>query len=235
MVQISSQTRASQSRSARARSTGVKNTSTSKASRKKLEILEGASRVFRDRGLHATGMRDIAKESGMQVGNLYYYFRNKQDLLAFCQSHTLDGLLELTRRVTDTRLRSDTQLYLIILGHVIRLNEETPGSLAHLEIEALDSNLRRPILRQRDRYESAIRSIIEAGISGGVFRATDPKVASMALLGAVNWTVKWFQPEGAQSCKEIGLQFAELLVSGLLAAGQELHRPDEDHLELVSN
>ena len=123
----------------------------SKGALKKIEILEGASRVFRHRGLHATGMRDIAAECGMQVGNLYYYFKSKQDLLAFCQSHTLDGLLELSRRVADLNLRSDTRLYLIVLGHVMRLNQDTPGSLAHLEIEALEPRLRRPILRRRDR------------------------------------------------------------------------------------
>ena len=204
-----------------------------KASLKQIAILEAASRVFRQRGLHATGMRDIAAECGMQVGNLYYYFESKQDLLAFCQRHTLEGLIELTRRVKDLEVRSDTQLYLIVVGHVVRLNQETPGSLAHLEIEALDSALRRPILRQRDRYESSLRRIVEDGIANGVFRATNPKVAIRALLGAVNWTVKWFQPKGALSSSDIGHQFADMLVSGLLEAGQQLRRPRADQLEVI--
>jgi len=55
----------------------------------------------------------------------------------------------------------------------------------------------------------------------------------MALLGAVNWTVKWFQSKGAQSSEEIGHQFAELLVLGLMATGQKLHRPDQGQLEIV--
>lgn len=206
----------------------------SKGALKKIEILEGASRVFRHRGLHATGMRDIAAECGMQVGNLYYYFKSKQDLLAFCQSHTLDGLLELSRRVADLNLRSDTRLYLIVLGHVMRLNQDTPGSLAHLEIEALEPRLRRPILRRRDRYESFIRAMVKRGVDRGVFRSTDPKVATMALLGAVNWTVKWFQPRGGWTSREIGTQFAELLVSGLLHQGQELVRPQSEHLEALT-
>lgn len=45
---------------------------------KKREILDAASRVFR----LATGMRDIAEELGMAVGNLYYYFKDKEGLLA---------------------------------------------------------------------------------------------------------------------------------------------------------
>ncbi len=205
----------------------------SKASLKQVAILEAASRVFRQRGLHATGMRDIAAECGMQVGNLYYYFESKQDLLAFCQRHTLEGLIELTRRVRNLEIRCDTQLYLIVVGHVVRLNQEAPGSLAHLEIEALDSALRRPILRQRDRYESSIRTIVDDGISDGVFRAVNPKVAIRGLLGAVNWTVKWFQPNGALSSADIGHQFADMLVSGLLETDQKLCRPRADQLERI--
>ena len=207
--------------------------SASKASRKQIEILEAASRVFRKRGLHAAGMREIAAECGMQVGNLYYYFESKQDLLAFCQSHTLDDLLELTLKVEDQRLPSDTGLYLIIVGHVVLLNQATPGSLAHLEVEALDPDRRDPILRRRDLYESAIRSIVHQGVDTKIFRPADPKVVSMALLGAVNWTVKWFEPTGTWSSREIGEQFADLLVSGLLHPGRELLRPRPEHLAAI--
>ena len=75
-----------------------------------------ASEVFRHKGLHA--------------GNIYYYFANKQELLAFCQQDSLSQLLEMARRVTSE---------------------------------------------------------------------VDPKVATLAVLGAVNWTVKWFQGGGRRS------------------------------------
>src|SRR5262245_52472340 len=66
---------------------------------KKRAILEAAARVFRRRGLAATGMRDIAAELGMAVGNLYYYFRDREELIAFVQEEALDGLLDLAERV----------------------------------------------------------------------------------------------------------------------------------------
>jgi hypothetical protein len=40
-------------------------------------------------------------------------------------------------------------------------------------------------------------------------------VASLALLGSVNWTVKWFRPEGGKSAREIGRQIAEMMVRSL--------------------
>jgi AcrR family transcriptional regulator len=184
---------------------------------KKREILDAASRVFRRWGLQAAGMREIAAELGMAVGNLYYYFKNKEELLAFVQEDALAGLLEIAARVRGTGLRADAKLFRLIEEHVVRLNEGTPGSLAHLEVEALGETLRREVQERRDEYERAFRGILEEGIAAGVFRPVDPKVSALAILGAVNWTVKWFRPDGRKSAREIGREQAELLVRGVLA------------------
>jgi len=184
---------------------------------KKREILHAASRVFRRRGLQATGMRDIAAELDMAVGNLYYYFKDKEALLAFVQEDTLEALLELATRVRDQKLRANGRLFMLIEEHVVLLNEEIPGSLAHLEVEALSEPWRRRVQDRRDAYERAFREIIEEGMATGIFRPTDPKVSAMAILGAVNWTVKWFRPDGGKTAREIGRECAELLVRGLAA------------------
>lgn len=183
---------------------------------KKREILDAASRVFRRRGLQSAGMRDIAAELGMAVGNLYYYFKDKEELLAFVQENALEGLLALAAQVRKSRLPADARLRLLIEGHVVLLNEEIPGSLAHLEVEALREPWRRKIQDQRDEYERTFREILEEGMAAGVFRQADPKVSALAILGAVNWTVKWFRPDGGKSAREIGKECAELLVRGVM-------------------
>lgn len=183
---------------------------------KKREILDAASRVFRRRGLQSTGMRDIAAEMEMAVGNLYYYFKDKEELLAFIQESTLEGLLALAAQVRKSRLPADARLRLLIEGHVVLLNEEIPGSLAHLEIEALREPWRRKIQDQRDEYERTFREILEEGMAAGTFRQADPKVIALAILGAVNWTVKWFRPDGGKTAREIGRECAELLVRGVV-------------------
>lgn len=206
----------------------------SAAVEKKREILEAASRVFRRRGLHATGMRDIAAEAGMRVGNLYYYFQNKGELLAFCQLETLAGLLALANWVERQKLAAGDKLYFLVMGHVVSLNESTPGSLAHLEIEALEDPWRGEILARRGEYEDVFRGVIREGIEAGAFRPCDERVAVRAILGAVNWTVKWFRPEGTMSARKIGALFAEQMVRGLLADFRppELELPPPDALDL---
>jgi TetR/AcrR family transcriptional regulator len=75
----------------------------------------------------------------------------------------------------------------------------------------------RAIIRKRDQYERGIREIIREGMAQGIFRDGDPKLLAFAILGAINWTVRWFSPQGPRSAQEIGEVFAEYLVRGLRA------------------
>ena len=165
----------------------------------------------------------------MHVGNLYYYFQNKQELLAYCQGQTLSSLIELAERIRRQSWHADEKLYRLISGHVVSLNEEMPGSLAHLEVEALDDPWKMKIVKQRNRYESLVRQLIQEGNRTGVFRPTDPGVSAKAILGAANWTVKWYSPQGARTSQEIGREFASLLVRGLLAPDRKPSLPELRH------
>ena len=45
------------------------------------KLIDTALRLFRDDGYHATTMRRIATEAGVSLGNAYYYFASKDDLV----------------------------------------------------------------------------------------------------------------------------------------------------------
>src|SRR6059036_389970 len=104
-----------------------------RAEARRVEILRAAARIFRERGFAAAGMREIAVAADLSPGNLYHYFRGKNELLFFCQDRTLDRLLTAlaaARRGTDTlplRLRQ------LAASHVLCLVDELQGSAAHFE------------------------------------------------------------------------------------------------------
>lgn len=45
------------------------------------QILSAAASCFRERGIKATKMQEIAKRAGISVGNFYNYFENKDDAI----------------------------------------------------------------------------------------------------------------------------------------------------------
>ena len=50
---------------------------------RKVEIMEAAVTCFLERGYHQTGIRDIAAQAGVSLGNLYNHFKGKEAVLAF--------------------------------------------------------------------------------------------------------------------------------------------------------
>lgn len=67
-----------------------------KQQRKEL-ILEGARRLFQERGFLNVTMSDIAEAAELSIGTLYLYFKNKEDIyagLACLGSQKVDALLD---------------------------------------------------------------------------------------------------------------------------------------------
>ena len=65
---------------------------------RRIEILKSAAAAFRRRGYHGASVDEIASALEMTKGNLYYYFRNKEEILFACHDYSLDVLLALMDR-----------------------------------------------------------------------------------------------------------------------------------------
>jgi AcrR family transcriptional regulator len=182
---------------------------------RRLEILRAAARVFRRHGIAAAGMREIAEEAGLSPGNLYYYFDSKDELLVFCQERTLEHMLAAVEAAKAAGGSSAVQLRAILRAHVHALLDEMEGATAHLELDSLPAALRTPMIRKRDRYERALRALVAQGVERGEFAPCDAALVTRAMLGAVNWTARWFRPDGAQSAGEVAESISAYLVKGL--------------------
>jgi AcrR family transcriptional regulator len=190
--------------------------------RRRVEILKSAASAFRTRGYHATSVDDIAQTLRMTKGSLYYYFKNKEEILYVCHDHTLDLLLRALKDIQARGERPEAKLRAVVIAFVELMTEELHGTAAvTLDVKELSPPLRRKITAKRDRFDRAVRRIIREGIDNGVFRHVDSKFTTFAIMGGVNWIPHWFDPSGKADAHAIGVAFADFFVSGLLATGAD--------------
>jgi len=187
-----------------------------KRERRRTEILHAALNAFRCKGYHATTLDDIAELLGVRKTALYHYFPDKEAILYACHQEGLEevaGIIAAARR----QPTSAEQLAYAIREHVRVMTDTLEGSSLAFETSALAPAHQSEVIAARDRYEQALREIVRAGIAAGEFRPVDPKIAVFAILGAINWIARWYTPKGSVRPPELGAQFADTLVRGLLA------------------
>jgi len=186
-----------------------------KRRRRRAEILHAALRAFRDKGFHATTLDDIALHVGVRKTALYHYFPDKQSILHECHR---EASAELRRIVRGAQAFASAreQLGYVIREHVRVMTETLEGSPLAFEVTAFSAERQKELMAARDAYERAVRRIIVRGIRAREFRRMDPKVAVFVILGAINWIARWYRPEGALHAAELGEQYAEHLVRGMV-------------------
>lgn len=188
-------------------------------------ILRSAARLFRERGFADTGMRDIADAADLSAANLYHYFDGKNDLLFYCQDRALDRMLDAVNAARKESPAATDRLRMVFTAHLQTLLDDIEGATAHLQIESLPPALRSKIVKKRDRYEQALRKLIAEGIRAGELVEMNPAIVVRAMLGALNWTVTWFRPEGADSASAVGDVISRFLVRGIAASTPATKRP----------
>lgn len=183
---------------------------------RRIEILKSAAAAFRRRGYHGASVDEIASALDMTKGNLYYYFQNKEEILFACHDYSLDELLSLMDQVRAEASSPADKLRRLILAFIHMMLDELQGTALTLDLQALSPTLMKRVIAKRDRFDHGLREIIQQGMTDGLFRPGDPKMIGFAIMGAVNWITKWFDPEGPMTSEEIGQRFADYLVGGLL-------------------
>jgi AcrR family transcriptional regulator len=181
----------------------------------RVEILKAAAAAFRKLGYHGATVEEIAAALHMKKGNLYYYFRNKEEILFACHQYSLDRLLGILDEIEHSGVSPEQKLRQLIGAFVHTILDELHGTALGLDLEALSPAHLRTVIVRRDRFDKGMREVLKEGIRSGTFVYADAKLLSFAILGAVNWIPRWYSPNGPSTSEEIADKFAEYLIAGL--------------------
>lgn len=183
----------------------------------KEEILDAAAQIFRIKGYHATSMSDIAGAVNLQKASLYHHVSSKQEILLELLDQALELLTEQISNIArDESLQPDEKLRRMIHSYLKALTDHVDlSSVLLMEHRSLKPELHARHIPNRDRFEALWREVIEEGMQSGVFCCVETAMAARTLLGAMNWTITWFDPKGELAIEDIASQIAILFINGL--------------------
>jgi AcrR family transcriptional regulator len=179
------------------------------------QILRSLASFVRDRRLASLTMRDIADRLGLVKGNLYYYFKNKQDILYHCHVKCIAISLAALDEVGAMNLSPAEALRELLVRHIRNITEDAYGGVLLTDLESLTPVQRKRYVAMRDRFEDGVRKLIRGGVADGVFASQNIELAGITVLGAVNWIPKWYRPDGPMSSLEIAEKITGQLIRSL--------------------
>jgi AcrR family transcriptional regulator len=179
-------------------------------------ILRAAATCFNRKGYSGTSLKDVSRHLGLTDAALYYYVKNKEELVYQCYLRAaILGREAMGRAVSegDTGLE---QARLYIRYHIgIMVGDEGPLAIMS-EIPSLKRGHRNEILDVSRRHSAGFEEILDRGIEDGSIVPCDVRMTGNAIMGAINWIPKWFHGK-ADMAADILDEFPEVLTRGLKA------------------
>jgi AcrR family transcriptional regulator len=171
-------------------------------------LLSAAAQLFRLKGFAATTTRDIAAAAGMQSGSPFYHFKSKNDLLYAVMEEGMHTALARQKQVMHAGdpqgLSAAEQLRALVVAHFEVLlgpgNDFVPVML--YEWRSLQPRQRKSLALLIAEYESLWMPVLLMLHAQGRLRAP-VGLARLLILGALNWSVQWFDPKKSASVKDL--------------------------------
>jgi AcrR family transcriptional regulator len=177
-------------------------------------MLKAAARCFNQKGYSGTSLRDVADVLGLTDAALYYYVRNKEELVYLCYVRAADLGREAMQRA-EAEGENGMDVILRYFHYHIEMMVGDRGPIAIMsEVPSLKPAHRKEVLELSRRHSANFEAILEAGIEDGSVKPCNVRMTGNAIMGSLNWIPKWFHGD-PQQAKSLVAEFPAILARGL--------------------
>ena len=157
---------------------------------------------------------DVSRHLGLTDAALYYYVKNKEELVYQCYLRAAElGREAMERGVAEGRNGLE-QARLYIRYHIeIMVGDDGPVAIMS-EIPSLKRSHRNDILEVSRRHSAGFEAILERCVKDGSIADCNLRMTGNAIMGSINWIPKWFHGRPAVA-SEVLEEFPDILTRGL--------------------
>ena len=176
-------------------------------------ILKTAAMLFRQHGYERTSVRQIAEALGMTSGSIFYHFTTKEELLVTVMEEGVRDILSGVQDGLAGESRLPERMLAMVRCHLTALLGPKLDAMTVMlyEWRSLTPAQRTAIARLKAQYEAPWVPVLQALHDAGWLR-TEPPLARLFILGALNWAVQWYQPGGRLSLDALAQQALALFL-----------------------
>ena len=179
-------------------------------------IIDSAARLFRTQGFDATSTRDIAAAADMRSGSPFYHFESKNALLHAVVEEGLQRAVASQQQALHQlpAAAPPRERLAALVRHHFEVLFGPEGDFIPVmlyEWRSLTPAQRASIDRVKADYEAQWMPVLQALHGMGALQ-TEPALARLFILGALNWAVQWYRPDGRLSLDALTDQALRLFV-----------------------
>ena len=184
-------------------------------------ILRSAALVFAEKSFGLASIRDIAARAKISFPRIYYYLRNKEELLFLISQRAFQQLIARAEERISALDDPEGRLREFIRSHL----EYHMSNLAEMKVlvreaDSLGGRHGVEIARLKREYSRLCRRLLEAYAAhrNKTLDREHARILTSLLFGAMNWFYTWYEP--ARDYEQRGRIFDECfrMVAGSLTA-----------------
>lgn len=183
------------------------------------QILAAAAHVFVREGLERARMEEIAREAGLSVGGVYWYFKGKEAIVQALLQAMFDADLQGLRAVLVAEGTVHARLTEYVRASLAASAAQSPLSNELYSLATRNAAARTHLLAYLGEFQRLVAALIQQGVDRGELRVVDPMAAALTLIAVY---------EGFAELAMIGLPDAsnaatllamlELILAGMASA-----------------
>ena len=189
---------------------------TTKGSRTRQRIIDAATRLFAERGYHATSLSDIGDAADIQRGALYYHIKAKEELLFQVLRQHVELVLENVKTIAEAPLDPRSKLHrLLVFQTEALLARKDDVTIHERESQHLTAHRLRNIRRLQREVEDVWFRVVDEARRAGLVRPMD-RVVVKFMLGLIASSYHWFDPRERLSGEKVALILADFVLYGVV-------------------
>ena len=194
----------------------AKNAEESRFELQKARMLKAAAKCFNQKGYSGTSLRNVADVLGLTDAALYYYVRNKEELVYLCYVRAADLGREALERA-EAEGENGMDIMLRYFRYHIEMMVGDRGPIAIMsEIPSLEAAHRDEVLELSRQHSTNFEAVLETGIRDGSIAGCNVRMTGNAIMGSINWIPKWYHGD-TELGRKLVTEFPEILARGLSA------------------